>query len=152
MGADTRGPLRKGGPELATRDVRRLTVANVLMLVLMVLHDLDHVRQAVAWNYSIPLPLLLANMIVYVPNAVALFLILRRDRRAAFVTPFAGAAILIGFSVVHLIGAPAFLGVWATPFTQLHVDIWTWVIFGLTLAGCVPALIGGPVVLRRTAS
>lgn len=148
MGTGT-GTWLGGGPELSHRDARRLAMANLLMLALMGLHDLDHIRQALEWDYAIPLELVLVNFLVYIPNALGFVLVMRHDRRAAVVTPVAGVVVLVVFSVVHLMGGPPILGVWATPFPALHVDALTWSIFGLTLAGCLPALVLGPLVLHR---
>jgi hypothetical protein len=92
---------------LPVRDRRLLIVSNVLMIVTLVVHDLDHVRQAANWNYDIPTYLWALVLLTYMPSGMSLLLALGlrlcgvhhggrehadrlRNRQIAFVGAYAG--------------------------------------------------------------
>ena len=45
---------------------------NLVILGAALLHDADHIRQAICWHYKIPMQLWIINLAVYVLPAVAI--------------------------------------------------------------------------------
>ena len=56
---------------------------NLAILGAALLHDADHIRQAIRWHYKIPLQLWVINLAVYVLPTVAEFL-LKNKRASSF--------------------------------------------------------------------
>lgn len=106
-----------------------LMVVNIIMICSILIHDGDHVRQAFMWSYSIPVSLLVLNLVVYLPTAIAIFLTKTRRFSATLVTAFGGLNTAIAFAKVHLLGAASGLwGIWNEPYVDLGVDWLSWVI------------------------
>lgn len=127
-----------------TEERTRLVRANILMLSVIVLHDADHLRQAVGWCYTIPAQIWLLNILVYVPNTLALLLVWRGHRLCALGTAIGGALISVLFLKVHLwkSGLPLW-GVWNRSYFELHVDWLSWCILGaVALTGAAVFLVG----------
>ena len=78
--------------------IKTVTTCAIVMIVAVLIHDGDHIRQARNWGYSIPLSLWVLNLTVYVLPVVTLFLA-RSGRPSA-----------------TLVGAVA--GVFTTPFSS----------------------------------
>lgn len=110
-----------------------LMAANLALLIIIAVHDFDHMRQAMAWGYTFTIPLLIVNFIVYVPGALAFVLASRRPVAGAVATTVAGPLIAIAFLKLHLLGAwvPVW-GPWNEPFTVLGVDTLSWAILWIT--------------------
>lgn len=124
------------------------------MIAIIMIHDADHVRQARHWCYTINTTLWLVNVIVYVPAMTALFLALRRSRRAAFVTSLGGILVAYSFAEVHLWrpSIPVW-GIWNQNFFKLGVDAISWHILAVTvLVGVGVAMAGAYVSGRQSAS
>ena len=128
--APPHGVRLSGGDRLRLR----LVTVNAAVLVALVLHDLDHLRQASGADYDIPVRLFAGNAAVYVPTLVALALSWRLGRRAREWTIVSAALWLVGFIVVHLIGAGAYYGYWATPYPRLGVDALSWLLYAIPVA------------------
>ena len=58
---------------------------NLAILGAALLHDADHIRQAIRWHYKIPMQLWIINLAVYVLPTVAEFL-LKNKRTSSFLT------------------------------------------------------------------
>ena len=58
---------------------------NLVILGAALLHDADHIRQAIRWRYKIPMQLWIINLAVYVLPTVAEFL-LKNKRASSFLT------------------------------------------------------------------
>ena len=58
---------------------------NLVILGAALLHDADHIRQAIRWHYKIPMQLWIINLAVYVLPTVAEFL-LKNKRTSSFLT------------------------------------------------------------------
>ena len=58
---------------------------NLVILGAALLHDADHIRQAIRWRYKIPMQLWIINLAVYVLPTVAEFL-LKNKRTSSFLT------------------------------------------------------------------
>lgn len=115
--------------KLNDRAKRALMIINLIMLGSILIHDGDHIRQAYNWSYSIPISLLVLNLVVYLPTVVAIFLTKTRRFSATIVTAFGGINTGIGFAAIHLLGSSSGLwGVWNDPYKELGVDWLSWVI------------------------
>ncbi len=129
------------------------TVWTCLLVILasILMHDADHLRQAFNWGYSIPLALLVLNLVVYLPPAVSIFLAKMRRMSAPLVSCFTGVFTSAGFLIIHLCGAFSGLwGVWNYSYFELMqgvvyqgvlyqgVDVWSWVFLFEVPALCLP--------------
>ena len=75
---------------------------NLVILGAALLHDADHIRQAIRWHYKIPIQLWIINLAVYVLPTVAEFL-LKNKRTSSFLTVAAnGIVTSAAFLKVHL--------------------------------------------------
>lgn len=75
---------------------------NLVILGAALLHDADHIRQAIRWRYKIPMQLWIINLAVYVLPTVAEFL-LKNKRTSSFLTVAAnGIVTSAAFLKVHL--------------------------------------------------
>lgn len=87
-----------------------LMICCMVILASVLMHDGDHLRQAYNWGYSIPLSLLVLNLVVYIFPAVSIFLTKMGRASASLVTAFSGVFTTAGFLIIHLCGA--FSGLW----------------------------------------
>ena len=132
------------GAPLIARARRIVLAANLMMIVMVVIHDADHVRQAARWCYTISLPLWLVNIAVYVPSLIALALLWRRWRGAAVATCVNGLFVGAAFSEVHLWrpSIPVW-GMWNDNFFILGADWISWTVLATTvLVGALVAMAG----------
>lgn len=67
--------------KLDKKVIKTLTVCTVIMLIAILIHDGDHIRQAYNWGYTIPLSLWALNLTVYVLPVVTLFLARAQEPR-----------------------------------------------------------------------
>lgn len=125
--------------------------ANVLMIATIIIHDSDHVRQALCLNYQIGLNLWLVNISVYVPSLVALFLIFKNKKSASIVTSVNGLLVAAAFAEVHL-WRPTFKvwGLWNKNFFLLGADAISWSILAITIFVGVGVAMAGTYVCGRT--
>lgn len=152
-------PEHAGGGGLLTGDVAFWPmVANLALLIIIAVHDFDHMRQAMMWGYSFTIPLLLVNFVVYVPGTVGLVLAARRTRAGAIATMIGGPLIALGFLKLHLLGAwiPVW-GPWNDSFATLGADTLSWFILWVTAAVGILVGLAGAVSLgmwigQRTAT
>ena len=92
----------------------------IIILASMLTHDGDHLRQAFNWGYSIPVSLLVLNLVVYILPAVSIFLTKLKRASATLVTAFTGVFTTAGFLIIHLCGAfPGLWGVWNFSYFEL---------------------------------
>ena len=124
-----------GGRPLSGDVAFWLMVANLALLIIIAVHDFDHMRQAMMWGYSFTIPLLLVNFVVYVPGTVGLVLAARRTLAGAVATMIGGPLIALGFLKLHLLGAwvPVW-GPWNDSFAALGADMLSWFILWVTAA------------------
>lgn len=95
-------------------------VSSLVILISILLHDGDHIRQAINWGYSIPFSLLVLNLTVYIFPAVSIFLIKLKRMSSTLVTAIGGVFTTVGFLVIHLKGAASGLwGVWNYSYFEL---------------------------------
>ena len=107
--------------------ISRILMGCCLVILLSILmHDGDHIRQAINWGYSIPLSLLVLNLVVYLLPVISIFLTKMQRASASLVTAFAGVFTTAGFLIIHLCGAFSGLwGVWNFSYFELMKGI-TW--------------------------
>ena len=120
MSGKDKQTLRALDTKLDARVVKTLTTCAVIMLVSILIHDGDHIRQAYKWTYSIPLSLWALNLTVYVLPVVSLFLARSRRFSALLVTAIAGVFTSASFVILHLCGSSTGLwGVWNFSYFEL---------------------------------
>jgi hypothetical protein len=130
------------------RTYRALLVINLVMPLAVAIHDLDHLRQAAQVHYSPPLYLTLTVTAQYLLNVVALLLVLRRSRFAAWWTIVVGVVTGGLFTYVHLIGAGSFWGYWATTYPDLNIDTLSWVLFVVPIVAGLAGILVAVQALR----
>ncbi len=98
---------------------------NLAILAAALLHDADHIRQAVKWHYKIPLQLWIINLAVYVLPTVSEFLI-RNKRSSSFMTVVSsGIVTSSAFLKVHLWKPTTDIwGVWNHNYFKLAKGVW----------------------------
>lgn len=96
--------------KLDKKVIKTLTVCTVIMLIAILIHDGDHIRQAYNWGYTIPLSLWALNLTVYVLPVVTLFLARSARASATLVGAIAGVFTTASFLIIHLCGS--FTGNW----------------------------------------
>ncbi len=89
---------------------KMLMKCSIVILISVLLHDGDHLRQAFNWGYSIPLSLLVLNLVVYILPVVSIFLTKLNRASACLVIAFTGVFTSAAFLIIHLCGA--FTGLW----------------------------------------
>ncbi len=125
-----------------------------IILASILMHDGDHIRQAINWGYSIPFALLVLNLVVYLLPVVSIFLIKTERISCTLVTGIAGIVTTAGFLIIHLCGAFSGLwGVWNYSYFELikgvtyngvfyqGVDVISWIFLFEVPALCLPCSI-----------
>jgi hypothetical protein len=137
-------PIADSAGRLTTQAAFCLSVASLALLIIIAIHDFDHMRQAMMWGYRFSVPLLVVNFIVYVPGLAALLLASTRNVLGAVATAIAGPLIALSFLKLHMFGAwfPVW-GPWNDSFIVLGADTLSWWILWLTATvGVLVGLIG----------
>ena len=83
--------------------IKTVTTCAIVMIVAVLIHDGDHIRQALNWGYSIPLSLWVLNLTVYVLPVVTLFLARSGRPSATLVGAVAGVFTTASFPLYFLI-------------------------------------------------
>lgn len=98
---------------------------NLAILGAALLHDADHIRQAIRWHYKIPMQLWIINLAVYVLPTVAEFL-LKNKRTSSFLTVAAnGIVTSAAFLKVHLFKPTTDIwGAWNYNYFKLAKGVW----------------------------
>lgn len=133
---------------LAAHSRRVLLSANITMIITIIIHDIDHIRQAIELCYTIGLPLWLVNISVYTPSLIALALIWFGWRGGAVTTCINGILVGTAFAEIHL-WRPSIpiWGLWNDNFFILGVDWISWTILALTVLIGVGVAMAGTYVL-----
>ncbi len=137
--------------KLGKENIRILKIANIIMLLMILIHDADHIRQAISWGYRFTFALLAVNCIVYMPNLIA-FLLVRQGRfSGAVVTCIGGILVAVSFLKIHLLGAGAakVWGPWNESFFVLGADALSWWILAITAAVGVGVAMTGMYVVGK---
>ena len=80
--------------------IKTVTTCAIVMIVAVLIHDGDHIRQALNWGYSIPLSLWVLNLTVYVLPVVTLFLARSGRPSATLVGAVAGVFTTASFLIL----------------------------------------------------
>lgn len=136
---------------LDSKSKQILRYANLMMIVTIIIHDCDHVRQALCLNYQIGLNLWLVNISVYIPSLIALFLIFKNKKSASIATSANGLLVAAAFAEVHL-WRPSLKvwGLWNKNFFLLGADAISWSILAITIFVGVGVAMAGTYVRGRT--
>ncbi len=140
--------------KLDNKSLKTLWICAIIILSSILMHDIDHIRQAVNWGYSIPFALLVLNLVVYILPVVSIFLIKMNRMSSTLVTCFTGIFTSLGFLIIHLCGAFSGLwGVWNYSYFELikgvtyngvyyqGVDVWSWIFLFEVPLLCIPSSI-----------
>ncbi|MNP35948.1 hypothetical protein D3C76_1293030 [compost metagenome] len=134
--------------KISKESIKILKIANIVMLLMIVIHDIDHIRQAIDWGYRFTFALLAVNCLVYLTNFIA-FLLARQGRfSSAIVTCIGGINTAISFAKVHLLGPSIDVwGPWNATFFELGADAISWWILVITVAVGAGVAMAGMYVL-----
>ena len=105
MSSKEKNTVRLLDTKLDAKTTKTMVICAVIMLVSVLIHDGDHIRQAVNWGYTIPLSLWALNLIVYVLPVVSLFLAKSRRMSATLVSALGGIVTSLSFVVLHCFGS-----------------------------------------------
>jgi hypothetical protein len=119
--------------KLSEKHFRTLMFISLVSIVLMVFHDLDHLRVNLERHYSTFFAQAIPVVTAYFPAIIAFIFAKRHSAYAALVSLLGGITVFIGLNLYHVIGlnalSPLFsmiMGVWNVPFSALHVDCVSW--------------------------
>ena len=105
---------------LDPKTVKTMVACACVMLLSVLLHDGDHIRQAINWGYSIPISLWVLNLTVYIFPVVSIFLSKLGRFSSTIVTAIAGVFTSASFLILHLCGSASGLwGVWNYSYFEL---------------------------------
>jgi len=130
---------------------KKLLKCAIIMIVAILIHDGDHIRQAFNWTYSIPLSLWALNLTVYVFPFVTLFLAKSKRASSTLVGGIGGIFTTASFLILHLFGSSSGLwGVWNYSYFELMqgvtyngvfyqgVDVLSWILLFHVPVFCLP--------------
>ena len=104
----------------ANGPARPLWLAAMAVVILTVLHDLDHLRQ----GRELPGALNLIGALGTISSIVILVWVARRGAQAAQGAGLFGAATAAGLIAIHVVPRWSFI---SDPYPEAHVDIWSWI-------------------------
>ena len=112
--------------KLDDKTTKTMVTCAVIMLIAVLIHDGDHIRQALNWGYTIPLSLWALNLIVYVLPVVSIFLAKSRRLSATLVCCLGGIVTSVAFVVLHCFGSSSGLnwGIWNFTYFELIEGVW----------------------------
>lgn len=121
MSSKEKNAVRLLDTKLDAKTTKTMVICAVIMLVSVLIHDGDHIRQAVNWGYTIPLSLWALNLIVYVLPVVSIFLAKSRRMSATLVSALRGIVTSLSFVVLHCFGSSSGLnwGIWNFTYLSL---------------------------------
>ena len=71
-------------------------LCGIVMVIAVLIHDGDHIRQALNWGYHIPLAIWALNLTVYIFPVITIFLAKSRRMSATLVGAIGGILLLRG--------------------------------------------------------
>ena len=116
---------------------RLLLISNAVLLLVLILHDLDHYRQTVNFCFSLSARFWTVLMLGFVPVVTSLWLSYRRRRAAAVVTAVSGLTIGTILIAGHLIGGVPFAERYTLTYWELGVDRLSWAMLWALAGACV---------------
>ena len=124
MSSKEKNAVRLLDTKLDAKTTKTMVICAVIMLVSVLIHDGDHIRQAVNWGYTMSLWAL--NLIVYVLPVVSIFLARSRRMSATLVSALGGIVTSLSFVVLHCFGSSSGLnwGIWNFTYFELIEGVW----------------------------
>ena len=99
--------------KLDDKTAHTMLVCGIVMCCAALLHDGDHIRQALNWGYHIPLAIWALNLTVYIFPVVTIFLAKSKRMSSTLVGAIGGIFTSVSFVALHLFGSATGLwGVW----------------------------------------
>ena len=137
--------------KLSPEPAKKIATCGIIMIIAVLIHDGDHIRQALNWGYSIPLSIWALNLTVYIFPCVTLFLAKTGRASATLVGGIGGIFTSASFCILHLFGSSTGLwGVWNFSYFDLirgvtykgvfyqGVDTLSWILLFHVPAFCLP--------------
>lgn len=137
--------------KLDGKTAHTMFICGLVMVCAALLHDGDHIRQAVNWGYSIPLSLWALNLTVYIFPVVTVFLAKSRRMSSTLVGAIGGIFTSVSFVALHLFGSATGLwGIWNFSYFALirgvtyqgsyyqGVDTLSWILLFHVPVFCLP--------------
>ena len=144
MSSKEKNAVRLLDTKLDAKTTKTMVICAVIMLVSVLIHDGDHIRQAVNWGYTIPLSLWALNLFVYVLPVVSIFLAKSRRMSATLVSALGGIVTSLSFVVLHCFGSSSGLnwGIWYDAGNGMQfyqgVDTLSWILLFHVPVFCLP--------------
>lgn len=151
MSTKDRETVRLLDTKLDDKTRKTLLWCACVMLLAVLMHDGDHIRQAYKWTYSIPLSLWALNLTVYIFPIVTIFLAKSGRFSATLVGAIAGVFTSASFLILHLFGSSTGLwGVWNFSYFEIAkgvtyngvyyqgIDVTSWIFLFEVPALCLP--------------
>lgn len=142
--------------KLDEKTAHTMFVCGIIMVIAVLIHDGDHIRQALNWGYHIPLAIWALNLTVYIFPVITIFLAKSRRMSATLVGAIGGIFTPASFLGLHLFGSATGLwGVWNFSYFALMkgveyqgnfyqgVDWLSWVLLFHMVPCCVPCAVIG---------
>ena len=142
--------------KLDDRTAHTMFVCGIVMCCAALIHDGDHIRQALNWGYHIPLAIWALNLTVYIFPVVTIFLAKSKRMSSTLVDAIGGIFTPASFLGLHLFGSATGLwGVWNFSYFELikgvtyqgqfyqGVDWLSWVLLFHMIPCCVPCAVIG---------
>lgn len=137
--------------KLDEKRAHTMLVCGIVMVIAVLIHDGDHIRQALNWGYHIPLAIWALNLTVYIFPVVTVFLAKSKRMSATLVGAVGGIFTSASFVILHLCGSATGLwGVWNFSYFELiegvtyqgnfyqGVDWLSWVLLFHVPVFCLP--------------
>lgn len=96
--------------KLDEKTAHTMFICGVVMVIAVLIHDGDHIRQAINWGYHIPLAIWALNLTVYIFPVITIFLAKSRRMSATLVGAIGGIFTPASFLGLHLFGSAT--GLW----------------------------------------
>ena len=142
--------------KLDEKTAHTMFICGIVMVIAVLIHDGDHIRQALNWGYHIPLAIWALNLTVYIFPVITIFLAKFRRMSATLVGAIGGIFTPASFLGLHLFGSATGLwGVWNFSYFALMkgveyqgnfyqgVDWLSWVLLFHMVPCCVPCAVIG---------
>ena len=111
--------------KLDEKTTHTMFVCGIVMVIAVLIHDGDHIRQALNWGYQIPLAIWALNLTVYIFPVVTIFLAKSRRMSSTLVGAIGGIFTPASFLGLHLMGSATGLwGVWNFSYFELIDGVW----------------------------
>ena len=106
--------------KLDAKTAHTMFLCGLVLVAAVLIHDGDHIRQALNWGYHIPLAIWALNLTVYIFPAVTIFLAKSNRMSATLVGAVGGIFTSASFLILHLFGSATGLwGVWNFSYFEL---------------------------------